>query len=132
MGCLGAPRHEPGVPPVCCSPHLMALVSSAATGRPSQPLVPRSDVPHCVPGRRARHLERVAVVARAIPQRGPHRPQVRDIWGHTWNVVEGGDTHGMDTTAFTPSLPGPRPARFDPTAFVRARQRRQKETELKK
>ncbi|NXJ58389.1 CCD61 protein, partial [Spizaetus tyrannus] len=33
--------------------------------------------------------------------------------------------------ARSPSPAGPRPARFDPTAFVRARQRRQKETELK-
>ncbi|XP_069633299.1 centrosomal protein CCDC61 [Haliaeetus albicilla] len=33
--------------------------------------------------------------------------------------------------AQSPSPAGPRPARFDPTAFVRARQRRQKETELK-
>lgn len=29
-------------------------------------------------------------------------------------------------------LPGSRPPRFDPTAFVRARQRRQKEAELRK
>ncbi|KAF1584315.1 Coiled-coil domain-containing protein 61, partial [Eudyptes moseleyi] len=32
----------------------------------------------------------------------------------------------------SPSPAGPRPPRFDPTAFVRARQRRQKEAELKK
>ncbi|NXL54938.1 CCD61 protein, partial [Podilymbus podiceps] len=32
----------------------------------------------------------------------------------------------------SPSPAGPRPPRFDPTAFVRARQRRQKEVELKK
>ncbi|NXM52680.1 CCD61 protein, partial [Illadopsis cleaveri] len=54
-----------------------------------------------------------------------------------------GDTHpGVETRHGSPPpypdpllclpLPGPREPRFDPTAFVRARQRRQKEAELRK
>ncbi|XP_065511198.1 centrosomal protein CCDC61 isoform X3 [Caloenas nicobarica] len=83
-----------------------------------------------VPGLTAR-LQKVPAWLAKTCQRSGGRPAVLRPIPFFGPAIRG-DTQGF-VPSLTPALspPGPRPPRFDPTAFVRSRQRRQQELDLK-